>query len=451
MKKVLALICALAILFGVAGCAPPSDSGGATVTVFSSSGEAVATLTRIDFPDSELTDPTYRSYVNLALSEAISVLASLNNCDVSKASKLLFKKEHSVHTALNLQLHAAINTMYSLHISENLSVGCSIVDLSGNVLAVYSGGEGSAAIERHAPYSTIKPLSVYAPLIENGTFSWSSTINDKPYKKLKNDNGVMEDWPVNPNFKYSYTDTMLIECLRHSLNTAAVHGLKTLGVENSINFLIDNFGINLDYEKNKVASQGEEEVIGNVAMGYLYSGITTTDLAGYYQIFGNGGSYTKPQALMKLVSGSDNEIYSYAPQKKKVISEETSYIMNRLLSSVVEPGGTGEKARSNGSELVGKTGTGDSVGGNWFVGVTPEYSCAVWHSGKSQEKNIAATLFAQVMENMPKAVTLKFPTCSSVQKGVYCSESGMLFSNGCKKMHIGYYAQSNKPKACNAH
>lgn len=449
MKKIIAVVCILCLLLCSVGCADDENSS-ALLTVFDSNGEVVANITSADFPDSELSDPTYRSYVTLALGEAIQAIASTNLCDLNTASQKLFSGTYSLHTALNPSVHSAINSMYTLYMNQGFSVGCSIVDISGNVLAVYSGGEGLSAVEGHAPFSAIKPLSVYAPAMDQGLIDWATTIMDKPYKQLPNSNGVLKDWPENPNKTYTYKNTLLVDCIKSSYNTAAVHTLKKLGVKNSIDYLKNSFDINLDYESNKLTLKGEDEVIGNIAMGYLYQGITPTSLAGYYQIFASGGKYIKPQALMKLEDGSKT-IYSFVPNEKQVIKEDTAYIMNQLLRSVVSASGTGAKARIDGVELIGKTGTGDSDGGNWFVGVTPQYSCAVWHNGDRKTKNNAAAMFTEIMNNMPKHTVTEFKSCSAVRKGVYCSESGMLFTSKCSRMHVGYYAQDRKPSSCTAH
>lgn len=455
MRKLFALFCALCIFVCATGCSKAPDKSNkddpkAKVIVYNSKGETIASISRIDFPDSELSDPSYRSYVTLALSEAVQLFSELYLCDTNEAAAKLFSVKHTLYTELDTQVHAAINTMYSLHINENISVGCSVVDYSGKVLAVFSGGDEQAAIMGHAPFSTIKPLSVYAPAMDKGLINWSTLINDRPYKQLPDETGKLQDWPQNPKLTYTYQNTLIVDCIKQSLNTTAVHCLKNLGVKNSIDFLKNSFNINVDYENNKLTLKGEDEVIGNVALGYLYQGITPANLAGCYQIFGNGGKYIKPQALMKIES-SGKTLYTFSPKPKQVISEDTAYLMNRMLSSVVSAGGTGQKARIEGVELIGKTGTGDSNGGNWFVGVTPQYSCAVWHSGNRNTTNKAAAMFTEIFENMPQHTVKNFNKSATVRKGVFCSESGMIFSDKCSHMQIGYYAQGNRPSDCTAH
>lgn len=45
-------------------------------------------------------------------------------------------------------------------------------------------------------------------------------------------------------------------------------------------------------------------------MGYLYDGVSVIDMAGYYQIFGNGGKYYKPEAITKIIDDHGKTIYT---------------------------------------------------------------------------------------------------------------------------------------------
>lgn len=446
MKRLWTFLCGICLLLGMIGCTKSEQ-----VTVYDAQGAVIATLSKADFPDSELTDTGYRSYIELVLSEAAAALSATDRCTTSEAVSKLFQNGYALYTALDPAAQSAVDTMYTDYAAQGLPLGCAILDYSGGIRAVYSGGGESYALMKHPPFSTIKPLSVYAPAMESGIIDWSAKLTDMPYKQLPDDAGLMKDWPVNPSQGYTYQPTALLECIKQSLNTTAVHCLKSVGVENSIKFLQDSFGADLAYEQNKLTLEGEEEVIGNIAMGYLYAGVTPVDLAGYYQIFGNGGQYTRPHALTQIVDSSGRAVYTHQSEVKQVIRADTAYIMNRLLSAVVSPGGTGAKAKVSNTELVGKTGTGNEEGGNWFVGVTPEYSCAVWHGVGEKTGNIAAELFTNIMENMPAHTVTQFPSCATVRKGVYCSQSGKLFSSSCSQMQIGYYASDRKPAVCDAH
>ena len=41
--------------------------------------------------------------------------------------------------------------------------------------------------------------------------------------------------------------------------------------------------------------------------------------------------------------------------------------------------------------------------------------------------------------------------CSDIKKAVYCCESGMLLSEKCFKIDMGYYATDGIPDICNKH
>jgi penicillin-binding protein 1A len=120
-------------------------------------------------------------------------------------------------------------------------------------------------------------------------------------------------------------------------------------------------------------------------------------------------------------------------------------IMNKMLQLVVR-GGTGEKANIKGVKVGGKTGTTSGNADNWFVGFTPEYTCAVWHSTLTSG-NIAPDIFADVFEGI-EVENNNYPHIGNVISKPYCQLSGKLRGNGCKFINRGYYASNNLPEIC---
>ncbi|ADY73917.1 Peptidoglycan glycosyltransferase [Desulfurobacterium thermolithotrophum DSM 11699] len=85
--------------------------------------------------------------------------------------------------------------------------------------------------------------------------------------------------------------------------------------------------------------------------------VTTLQLAAAYSVLVNGGYYVKPKIISSIVDEKGNIIKRFPSIKvRKVISENTSKIMRRILTMVVE-GGTGVGTRFENYFVGGKTGT----------------------------------------------------------------------------------------------
>ena len=448
MKRYISLLLAFTFIvtaFSFTGC---GEKGA--VTVLDSDGNVIAVPETFDFSREDIEVPGYSSYVEIVLAEAASVLRLLYDYSDDEAEKALLKDGYTIKTSFVPEIYSAINSMNNDFGSDAVAVGCSVTDYDGNLLAVFSSDEVNYAASLQSPHSSFKPLSVYAPAMEEGIIDWSSMYVDMPYMTVDNGSGKLEEWPSNASGTYSGERVGIYEGVKHSLNTMAVHVLHDYGVTKSIQFLTESFGMDFSYEQSRMAVKGEDEIIGNIALGSLYNGVTTVDMAGYYQIFGNLGKYERPHCILEICDAEGKAIYKYESQKKQIISEDTAYIMNRLLKGVVETDGTGESAYCEGIEVAGKTGTGTYGEGNWFVGVTPEYSIAVWHSAATTG-NIASSMFSRIVSYMPEANETRFKPSGTVRKTVLCAESGLLFSAGCMRMQVGYFVEGNEPDKCTEH
>ena len=449
MKRILAVL--LVFVFASTclwGCSVDESGVGGSITVYSGDGSVMESGSF-----DKLSKSKHFAYIDTVISEASEIICEIEGCEAEKGKEQLFSGEYSIYTAFDEAVYDSMEaacTEYEGH----CSFGCAVTTYDGVLLATYSlnekeGDSTNYSVQKTAPYSAFKPLSVYAPALENGIINWSSTFEDSPYKQRETSTGVFEDWPQNATGTYSYENTTIYDALKVSVNTVAVKALSELGVEKSLDFLKESFDLTLSYEEDKMNELGEEEIIGNVALGYLVEGVSPVDMAGYYTIFANGGEYSKPRSVLEIRDREGNSVYTDATEAKRVISEETAYIMNELLSGVVSLGGTGERAYVDGVSVVGKTGTGTDYSGNWFVGVTPEYSCAVWHS-EFGEKNCCPELFSRIISGLevsPKT----FIRDVDVQKLVYCKESGKLLSDKCRSVELGYYGPDNIPEQCDIH
>ncbi len=439
LKKALCLLFSLILCFGIVGCGESSSAG-----IYDSKEKLVASC-KNPFEDVGIC----AAYLEIAVEEAYTIIAKIEGCDKSTAEKHL--SDYNIYTYLNNAITSAIVSAYDETVNDS-DFGCAITDLDGHIIAVhsaYTSEKQNNAVVKRQQHSSIKPLSVYAPAIEKGIINWASLYEDSPYKQITDQNGVKYDWPSNATNFYSREDTTVCTALKESLNTVAVKILAEYGVNNSIDFLQTNLGIDLSAEQYKSTIYGEDEVIGNIALGATQAGSSPVDMAGYYQIFANGGLYTPPTAIKKITDKNGTIVYENKQQSKQIISAETSYIMNELLQGVVSPGGTGADAYTENMQTAGKTGTGENSTDNWFVGVTPIYSCAVWHSDLGTS-NLAPKVFSKIADNIGAENKL-FMTSPNVQKFIYCPESGLLLGTSCKRAEMGFFNTGKVPANCDIH
>lgn len=441
-KTVSILLCASLVLIS-SGCSGSDNP----LQVMNSDGGLLAKIGS----DSDIEKNKQHFYLEIVVDEAAEIISKKEDCSNETAREKLFEDGYKIKTAFDRAVSDSLNNACKEF--EGMDMGSAVTDLKGNLIAVYSSeGETNFATEPNAPCSAFKPLSVYAPAIDKGIINWSSRYEDSPYKQVKNSDGTMRDWPRNANGIYTERYAYIFQAVKESLNTVAVKCLADLGVENSIDFLKKELGMSLSDELYTSTIYGEEEIIGNIAMGYLEKGAGAIDMAGYYQMFANGGYYEAPKTILSITDSSGKEIYKREYTEKQVIKETTSEIMNYLLREVVTPDGTGKDAACERVQVAGKTGTDETGGNNWFVGVTPEYSLAFWHSHSTD--NISPEIFAKSVDKIyaskPEAKT-EFTYKANISSIAYCTETGQMAGPGCALIRLGYYTHDNLPSLCDRH
>lgn len=194
------------------------------------------------------------------------------------------------------------------------------------------------------PGSTIKPLAVYSPSLEENLINENTIINDEKteFSGYK---------PKNYNNRY-YGRISAKTALSKSLNIPAVKLLNSLGIDKSEKYL-KRLGINLSDDEKGLS----------LALGGMKNGFTLTDLTSFYGIYRSGGIYYKPSAIRKVVSKSGRVLYSSSFYGRRVFSNATAYLTADMLSESVKSG-TSSKLNSDKFTLYAKTGTVGSENGN---------------------------------------------------------------------------------------
>ncbi len=108
--------------------------------------------------------------------------------------------------------------------------------------------------------------------------------------------------------------------------------------------------------------------------------ISLYEMVGAMSVFANKGVYTEPWFITRIEDKNGNTLQSFTAKTQEVISEETAYLMIRLMQGVVD-GGTGVRLRYKyglDSPIAGKTGTTQNQSDGWFMGITPDLVAGVW-------------------------------------------------------------------------
>lgn len=277
---------------------------------------------------------------------------------------------YQIYTGMNRkaqrQMEKAFATSSLFHNQKLLDGGATLIDAETGRIAAIGGGRhylhGYAirALDKRQPGSSIKPITVYAPAIEEKGYSEHSILPDQPYS--------IGNWtPQNYDRKY-YGRVSLRTVAARSINVATVWLLnEVVGIDTAFSYG-KQAGLQLDSRDRSAAP---------LALGGLTKGVDTVQMAQAYSAFANDGKITEAHAIVKITTRDGNLV---EPKKKvvtkKVFRPDTARQMTKILQHTVNYG-TGRNGAIPGRPVAGKTGTTQNSKEAWFVGYTPEYVMAV--------------------------------------------------------------------------
>ena len=442
------LICGFIIWIGTIG------SKEKTAVVFDETDKQIASITYSEQGLEYLCEEKYKSFVEVVVQEAIDILMEQENIKEVAAQKMLVEKQMHLKTTFKEDVLKCILLSYQSNESQKRTDFAAVLGgTDGRIYACYSVSQKedeNMVLNSTYPASTIKPLSVYGQMIESGQLCWSDKVLDAPYISEKSDGSSVEI-PANAR-NSTYEEVFVETAVQKSLNTIPIRLLKEYGVQKSCDFLNKQFGVSLEREYRALNSSGEDEILANIALGYLTVGISPKDLFAYYQVFANGGTY-QPAYTIQTIELQGECYYQHTNASKQVFSKETAYIVNRLLKQVVTEDGTGANAQIEGIDLCGKTGTSNNYEDNWFVGFTPQYIGAVWYdmenSYMERTTNESVTILKDIICQMEDVNESSFEKPEQIIEEKYCQKTGLLAQKACKQISVGYYQKNKVPKLCN--
>ena len=351
-----------------------------------------------------------------------------------------------------------------------------IVDSHTGALLAIVGARGEKTANRtlnyatrltRSPGSVVKPLSIYAPALDNGLITWASVFDDVPVTFEKTDDGYTM-WPLNNPRVYSGL-VNVNHALETSINTVSVKILRLLGAKNSFDFL-RRLGITTLVESRRTSDGKYVSDIGDapLALGAVTNGCTLYQLCGAYTVLSDGGEYQKIHSYTKVYDRNGNVILENTGSGERLISEESADIMTRMLENVVTHGTAKGMNISKNVAVAGKTGTSGADRDRWFIGYTPDFICGVWYGYVDNReighyaKNPACTMFDKVMSEVysiyPERRSNKFKTSDNVVPCIYCCDSGKKPCDVCaldprgNRTEIGYFVRGTEPQSeCDAH
>lgn len=126
----------------------------------------------------------------------------------------------------------------------------------------------------------------------------------------------------------------------------------------------------------------------------------TTQMAGAYGTFATGGVHRDPTGIMKVTDRSGNVLVDNTAgvEGKQVITDSVAYAVTQVLEGVIynaSYGTANAAALPSGQIAAGKTGTTDDWHDLWFVGYTPQLSCAVWTGSRDNSVQLETNTWCQ--------------------------------------------------------
>ncbi|KQL34479.1 transglycosylase domain-containing protein [Psychrobacillus sp. FJAT-21963] len=293
-----------------------------------------------------------------------------------------------IYTELNPTIQNAVEQVYrddemfpEGQSDQLIQSGAIFINPSSGGINALVGGRGEHTFRgfnratqlKRQPASTIKPLAVYTPALEQG-YDIFDILPDSPIN-------IAGYQPMNVDNQFRGEVTMY-EALVNSYNVPAVWLLQRMGLKYGIN-AVERFGIPLTEEDSNLG----------LALGGLNEGVSPLLMAQAFSTFPNNGVMAEAHAIQKIEDVNGEVMAEWHSNATNVTDPLVAQKITYMLKGVVEEG-SGMNAQVEGWEIAGKTGTTQlpfaNAGGakdHWFVGYTPQIVGAVWMGYDQTDEN----------------------------------------------------------------
>lgn len=423
----------------------------------------------------------YEYFTTPLLTQITKDLKEKYNYDDDYVNNLIYNGGLKIYSTMNKEMEESTKSvldadesfpgLYSKNVNgipKEQAAGVIIENSTGNVKAIV-GGRGNqppGSYNRAAqdgeympsnlldftkpPGSSIKPLTVYGPAINEKVITAGTEIDDTemPASEYKN-----LGYTSKPNnWDYLFKGKMNVRTsIKQSRNIPALRIENMLGIQKGFDYG-NKLHLNLD---------SSDKAFAPLALGEI-AGTTPLRMAAAFSVFANGGVYQDPKFYTKIVDRRGLTILEATHKTETVFTPQTAYIMFQLLKGPVSSGGTGPAANFGSMPVGGKTGTSGDNKNLWFTGLTPYYSGAVWLGYDdssplpSLSSNSIANAWGKMMKYAHKDKEYKEIDKPSGITSVYIDkQSGLIATDYCKAADAAYseyFISGTEPSAlCTLH
>lgn len=338
-------------------------------------------------------------------------------------------------------------------------VSFTLMDQNTGQVKALVGGRGEKTENRsfnrateatRQPGSCFKIVATYLPALDACNMSLATVYDDAPYY-YENGNQVF-NWYGGywgpKTIRYAIMESMniiAVKCITDVTPQLAYDYLLKLGFTTLVERKTDSDGLILS------------DINQSLALGGLTNGITNLEITAAYATIANGGNYIKPVFYSEVYDHEGNLLIdNREPEKTRVISEQTAWLLTSAMHDVVT-GGTGSGANSyTGMYTAGKTGTTSGDFDNWFCGYNPYYTASIWlgndenitYSPGSIKCYMWRDIMDQVIEKKGLDTSATFEMPDGIVQATVCSDTGLLPSNGCPTVTDYFDASKIPTKYC---
>ena len=302
-----------------------------------------------------------------------------------QAKHKLYTGGYKVTTTMNLKAQKSLQKIFDKELAFNTKVdestgiyqfqgAMTVIDNeTGKVVAMIGGRSQDELQQTYSlnrgfqsfkqPGSSIKPLVIYTPALEEG-YDANSTLTEIDVKAAKKSTSEKIS-------KMSGKKMSLRYAVEDSKNGCAYSLYNIITPKVGLSY-IENMNFSKIVQQDYTLSSG---------LGGLHHGTNTVEMANAYSTLENHGEYRQADCISSILDASGNEIYE-EPESKTVYTRSASDQMTDILEGVLNSSaGTAKGLKwSSASDVAAaaKTGTTNDNNVAWFCGYTPYYTISVW-------------------------------------------------------------------------